>query len=215
MTDRADEPLKLTPNELLAKHGPAGWLVRRLQAYALLGWILFGVTLTLHFALILVGTLSPRPVVAVDASGRVLGTLEYLKPTTRSDADILAASMRFTDDYLSLNSATIFNDYAAAMNMMAPDLLHATEQALQHDDYLARVAAAHTHSWIEWASAGAAPRVLSRHGLDAQVRLRGTLHVEGPGGEIQKPFDMTLETRAVARNSFNTAGLEILARRDN
>ena len=215
MTDGTEEPLKLTPNELLAKHGPAGWLVRRLQAYALLGWILFGVKLALHFALILVSTLSPRPIVAVDASGRVLGTLEYLSPTSRSDADILAASMRFADDYLSLNSATIFNDYAAAMNMMAPDLLHATEQALHQDDYLARVAASRTRSWIEWAPADAAPRVLSRHGLDAQVRLRGTLYVDGPGGEVQKPFDMTLETRAVARNSFNTAGIEILARRDN
>ena len=215
MTDRVDEPLKLTPNELLAKHGPAGWLVRRLQAYALLGWILFGVTLTLHFGTILVGTLSPRPIVAVDASGRVLGTLEYLSPTSRSNEDILAASMRFADDYLSLNSATIFNDYAAAMNMMAPNLLHATEQALHHDDYLARVAASRTHSWIEWATADAAPRVLNRHGLNAEVRLRGTLYVDGPGGEVQKPFDMTLETRAVARNSFNTAGIEILARRDN
>ena len=94
MTDRVDEPLKLTPNELLEKHGPAGWLVRRLQAYALLGWILFGVTLALHFALILVSTLSPRPIVAVAASGRVLGTLEYLSPTSRSDADILAARHR-------------------------------------------------------------------------------------------------------------------------
>ena len=215
MTDSADEPLKITANELLAKHGPAGWLVRRLQTYALLGWILFGVTLTLHFVTVLVGTIAPRPIVAVDASGRVLGTLEYLSPTTRTDQDILAASMRFADDYLSLNSATIFNDYAAAMNMMAPPLLKATEEALHHDTYLARVAASHTHSWIEWADGDAAPRILSRHGLDAQVRLRGTLFVEGPGGQVQKPFDMTLDTRAVARNSFNTAGLEILARRDH
>ncbi len=215
MTDSAEQPLKLTPNELLAKHGPAGWLVRKLQAYALLGWILFGVTLTLHFVTVLIGTIAPRPIVAVDASGRVLGTLEYLSPTTRSDQDILAASMRFADNYLSLNSATIFNDYAAAMNMMGPDLLKATEQALHHDTYLARIAASHTHSWIDWAEADAAPRILSRHGLDALVRLRGTLFVEGPGGQVQKPFDMALDTRTVARNSFNTAGIEILARRDN
>jgi len=215
VTDTTPEPLKLKANELLAKHGPAGWLVRKLQAYALLGWILFGVTLTLHFLTVLIGTMSPRPVVAVDASGKVLGTLEYLSPTTRSDQDILDASERFTDNYLSLNSATIFNDYAAAMNMMAPPLLQATEQALHHDTYLARVAASHTHSWIEWAQGDAAPRILSRHHREAQVRLRGTLYVEGPGGQVQKPFDLTLDTRAVARNSFNTAGLEIVARRDN
>ncbi len=215
MTDTVDEPQKLKPNELLAKHGTAGWLVRQLQAYALLGWILFGVTLSLHFLTVLISTMSPRPIVAVDASGRVLGTLEYLSPTTRSDQDILDASERFADNYLSLNSATIFNDYAVAMNMMGPDLLKATEQALHHDTYLARVAASHTHSWIEWADGDAAPRLLNRQGLDAQVRLRGTLFVEGPGGAVQKPFDMTLDTRAVARNSFNTAGVEILSRRDN
>ncbi len=215
MTDRADEPLKLTPNELLAKHGPAGWLVRRLQAYALLGWILFAITLTLHFVTVFLSTISPRPIVAVDPSGRVLGTLEYLSPTSRSDADILDASERFADNYLSLNSATIFNDYAAAMNMMGPDLLQVTEKALHHDTYLARVAASRTHSWIEWANGDAAPQIVSRHLLDATVRLRGTLYVAGPGGEVQKPFDMTLEERAVARNSFNTSGLEILARRDN
>ncbi|OYV67591.1 MAG: hypothetical protein B7Z74_09425 [Deltaproteobacteria bacterium 21-66-5] len=48
------------------------------------------------------------------AAGQVLGRMEYLGPDSRSDAEIRAAVKRFLDDYLSLNSTTIFDDYAAA-----------------------------------------------------------------------------------------------------
>jgi hypothetical protein len=163
---------------------------------------------------VLASSFSPRPVVAVDSAGRVLGSFEYLKPTTRSDEESIAASMRFAALFMSLNSATIFEDYAQAMNMMGPELLGITQQSLKTNNYLSRVANAKSRSWLEFAPKDGA-RIVERNGLNAQVRLTGNIVVDAGAGPISKPFDITLETEAVARNTSNTTGLLILSRKDN
>lgn len=208
------QPEKTSANEILKKHGPAGWLVRRLQRYALLGWFLFFITLGLHFLIVFASTFSARPVVVVDESGRVLGALEYLKPATRTDQEIVAASMRFATLFMSLNSATVYEDYAEAMNMMGPELLGITQQAIKTDNYLARVENAKARSWLEFAQNDGA-RIVERRGLNAQVRLTGNIVIDAGTGPVSKPFDITLETEAVARNTTNTSGLIILTRKDN
>ena len=208
------KPAKVEANEILKKHGPAGWLVRRLQRYALLGWALFFIVLFMHFLIILLSTFAPRPVVAVDESGRILGTFEYLKPTTRSDQEIIAASKRFASLRLSMNSATIFEDYAEAMNMMAPDMQAAEQLSLKSTNYLAKVAAVKARSWLEFDQKDGA-RIITRNGLNAQVRLAGNIVFDVGSGPTSKPFDITLETQAVARNTTNTSGLMILSRKDN
>ena len=210
------EPVKLKANEILAKHGPAGWLIRRLQRYALLGWVLFFVVLFLHFVSEIASNFVPRPIVAVDASGRILGNIEYLNAGTRSDDEIIAASKRFASSYMSLNAATVFDDYAQAMNMMGDELLAATQQSLKADNYLARVAAAKARSWLEFSQQDGA-RLVERHGLTAQVRLVGNIVIDGGGkdGVVSKPFDITLTTESVARNTSNTSGIKIVTRKDN
>ncbi len=208
------QPGKIAANEILRNHGAAGWLVRRLQRYALLGWGLFFFVLIMHFLLIFASTFAPRPVVAVDESGRVIGALEYLKPSTRSDQEVIAASKRFATQFMSLNSATIYEDYAEAMNMMGPELLGITQQSLKADNYLARVEHSKARSWLEFAQNGGV-HIIERRGLNAQVRLTGNIVIDAGTGPVPKPFDITLETESVARNSTNTSGLLILARRDN
>ena len=208
------QPEKTEANEILKNHGPAGWLVRRLQRYALLGWFLFFITLSIHFLIVFASTFSARPVVVVDESGRVLGALEYLKPTTRTDQEIVAASKRFATLFMSLNSSTVYEDYAEAMNMMGPELLGITQQAIKTDNYLARVEAAKAKSWLEFAPNNGA-RIVERRGLNAQVRLTGNIVIDAGTGPVSKPFDITLETEAVARNTTNTSGLIILSRKDN
>jgi hypothetical protein len=209
-----ETPTKLSANEILKKHGPAGWLVRKLQFYGMLGWILFFVTLGMFFLTTLVRSLAPQPVIAVDEAGRVLGVMEFLNPSSRSDEELKAASMRFAQLYLSLNSETVFEDYSAAMNMMSPELLKRTQDALKTDNYLARVLQAKSRSWLEFAQPDGA-KVVERHNLNAQVRLHGNIVVDGTGGRVSQPFDMTLETQAVARNTNNTTGINILSRKDN
>lgn len=208
------QPAKTEANAILAQHGPAGWLVRRLQRYALLGWALFFAVLCAHFLIVLASTFAPRPVIAVDAAGRVLGSFEYLQPGSRSDQEILAASMRFADLFLSLNSATIYEDYAGALNMMGPELNAITMKSLESDDYLARVADTKARSRVEFAPKDGA-RILARSGLNAQVRLTGHIVIDAGAEPISKAFDITLDTEIVARNTTNTSGLLILGRKDN
>lgn len=210
-----EKPAKAQANELLTMHGPTGFLIRKLQRFGLLGWGLFVATLLMHMLIVLVSTLSPRPVVAVDESGRVLGNIEFLKPASRSSQEILATAQRFLHAYLSLNSDTIFEDYAEAMNLMSPDLQRVTKEGLTRDNYLARVQKAKTRSWLEFAQGGDAPQIVDQRGLDATVRVRGAILVDGPGGHVEKPFDTTLALRAVARTTANTAGLMIIDRKDN
>lgn len=208
------KPIKAKANELLRSHGPTGFLIRTLQRYALLGWALFFFVLIAHFIILFASTFSPRPVVAVDASGKVLGTMEYLSPTARSDAELIAASMRFATLYMSLNSATIFDDYAEAMNMMGPELLAQTRVFLKSNDYLTQISRTKARSWLEFSQNDPA-RVVTRNGLNAQVRLSGNIVFDAGQGPVSKPFDITLETEAVARNTSNTSGLIINSRKDN
>lgn len=209
-------PAKLTENEILRKHGPAGWLVRKLQRYALLGWGLAFFFLFMHFFIVLVSSFSPRPVVAVDSSGRVLGNIEYLNPSERTDDEIIAASKRFAGFYMSLNAETIYDDYAQAMNMMDDELLVATQQALKADNYLARVSDAKARSWLEFDRQDGA-RIIERRDLAAQVRLVGNIMMDAGGkdGVVARPFDITLTTKTVARNSSAPSGIKIVSRKDN
>ena len=209
-----DTPEKISANEILQKHGPAGWLVRRLQRYAMLGWVLAFIILFMFFITTVVRMLAPQPVVVVDASGRIIGTLEYLKPTSRSDQEIIDATKRFAQLYMSLNSATIYVDYADAMNMMGKDFLAITEKTVMQDNYLTRVQQARTRSWLEFKQIDGA-KIVDRRNLNALVRLSGNIVVDSGNGRIEKPFDVSFETQAVARNTKNTSGIEILSRKDN
>lgn len=211
-----EERESLTGNEILREHGPAGWLVMRLRRYSLLGWVLFFVVLVLHFGLVAISSFVPRPVVAVDESGRVLGALEYLSPSSRSDGEIIAACKRFASGYMSLNADTIFDDYADAMNMMGGDMLAASEKSLAEDNYLARVKETGARSRLEFNINNGAT-VVSRQGLSAACRLVGNIVVDvgSKDGPTQRPFDVTFTAEIVARNSINTAGLKIVSRKDN
>lgn len=216
------QPEKLAANELLAKHGPTGWLIRRLQRYALLGWVMFVGVFLLFFVTVIISTFAPRPVVTVDQSGKVIGSLEYLKPDTRSDDELIAASKRFTTLFLSLNSETIFDDYAEAMNLMGGKLREETESFIRKSteegeggNYLGRVAAAKAHSWIEFKPD--AIKIIERKGMGATVRLVGNIMIElgDKGGTASHPFDLTLGVETVARNSLNTSGFVFVSRKDN
>ena len=206
-------PVKTTANEWVVQHGPQGWLIRRLQRYALLGWLLFAVMLALFVGEVALVTLRPVPVLAVDRAGRVLGRFEYLDASTRSSAEILAASQDFLTHYLSLNSGTIYNDYALALNLLAAPLEKTQLASIQKDGYLARVQKAETSSYLTFARGPQAPQILSRSGLHSVVRLRGQIvftSLQTPDQAPRtQPFDVTLTLTTVPRTRFNTQGLEI------
>lgn len=215
MTTDAAVPLPTKASDLLKGHGPTGGLIVRLQRYALLGWLLFFLMLFFHFGVVLMSSLVPRPIVAVDEAGRVLGNIEYLQPSARSDQELTASAMEFARLFLSLNSETIYNDYAAAMNLMCPELFDLTKEAIRNDNYLRSVELTKSRSWLVFAGGANASAVVERKDLQAVTRVHGTLNVQGDADALAKPFDMTLILRIVPRNSQHTAGVCIAERRDN
>ena len=126
MSDSSQEilsaPKPQTPSALLNAHGPTGGLIVRLQRYALLGWAVALLLALLLIGFVVLDKVTPTPVLAVDAGGRVLGSFEYLSPQARSDEEVKSAAKHFLQHYLSLNSETIFEDYTVALNMMCRPL---------------------------------------------------------------------------------------------
>lgn len=209
------KPIKAKTNPLL-QHGMTGQLIMRLQRYAALGWILAAVVILLHFFILAVATTVPRPVVVVDQSGREIGNIDYLKASSRSDEEIIAAAMRYLTLRLSLNSATIYNDLAGAMNMESPEMQAITKAEVTANNYLRRVETIKSRSWLDFSTGPNAPVILDRRDLNVRVRLKGFVNVDlGEKSVDPKPFDVTLGMRSVARNSKNTAGLQIVESRDN
>lgn len=212
----SDTPEKLTPNEIIKQHGIVGGLILTLQRYALLGWIFFAVMLFFYVLTVLISSISPKPIVVVNEAGVVLGTLEYVSPNSRSDEEIKAVCKRFTSSYMSMNAETVFDDFADALNMMDDVLLKETNEMLKKDNYLARIKGLNARSRLEFSRQDGVVLV-SRRDMKAECRLIGNLIVDtgGKDGPIAKPFDITLTTRIVARNTDTPVGLKIVSRKDN
>lgn len=208
-------PTPVTRNDLLNEHGHAGWLIRRLQRYAMIGWLAFFGLAAVFVGYLVVDKLIPVPVLAVDESGRVLGEFEYLSPTSRTDAELVAGAMSFVERYLSVNSDTIYHDYAAALNMMSEALRAQTLEDVKKTGYLAQIEKTRSRSYVEFYQGDKTPRILSRHDLDSAVRLQGRLVITMNDQEIERPFDMTIDMTTIARNRLATAGLMINAIRNN
>jgi len=202
-------------NELLEMHGPSRYLITRLGRYAFTGWLAFFMAILTIFAMSAIYSLKQVPVLAVDGSGRVLGTFEYLDPTTRTDEEVIAGSKYFLDRYLSFNSSTIYNDYAAAMSMMGEELRATKMEEITSIGYLPRVEESKSHSFNEYSRDDGAV-IIARRELLRAVRLKGFIVITLKNGNtLEKPFDVTLDLKVVPRNTFVTSGIEIQELRDN
>ncbi|WP_297445062.1 hypothetical protein [Acidiferrobacter sp.] len=194
------------------RHGPHGLLMQRLARYALLGWVLFGCAALAFVVLAVVAVWRTPPIIAVDRAGTVLGRIQWLGAVHRSRREIITASMRFLQDYLSVNSATVVPDYIQALDMMAPPLRATTVAILRETAYLARVRAARLRSWVSFAKSPNHPRLARRDGRRFLVRLSGVLHVVLPNGRRHNErFTLILTEVAVARRMHDTAGILIEA----
>lgn len=210
-----DIPLPRRPNDLIRQHGPAGWLVIRLQRYAVMGWLAF-ITLAIVFVLfVFVDRLTPQPVLAVDEGGRLLGQFDYLNPDERTDPELIAGTLFFIDRYLSVNSATVYNDYAAALNMMSESLRDAKVSEVKSSGYLSQIEHAGSHSYLEFYDGERAPSVLWRRDLQSAVRVQGKMVIVMNDTAVERPFDITLELTTVARNRLSTQGIKVDVIRNN
>ncbi len=202
-------------NNLLAKHGPNGYLITRLSRYAATGWIAFFLSLTLFIFYVAIDKLVPVPVIAVNGNGQILGTFEYLDPTTRSDEEVIAGAKYFLDRMLSFNSSTIYNDNSAALNMMQKELRNQKIEELKATNFLVRVESSRSHSFNEYDKNDGAI-IIAKRNLLRSVRLRGNVVITPEGGKtVEKEFDVTLDIEIIPRNTFVTAGISIIEIRNN
>lgn len=200
---RPDAPWhRATVRDLIAEHGPAGGLLLRLRRFALLGWILFLITAGVFALHVLASAVAPVPVIAVDQEGRVLGTFEYLDASQRTDEELVAAATRFLQDYLSVDSQTVFDDLARAFSVMEPALYQRTLAAYQSSDLPNRIASSGARSYLTFDQV----ELVERQGDRATVRARGQVHIVAEGVEQRRSFDQTVILRSVARTLLGPLG---------
>ena len=198
-------------NELITRHGIQGSMVLRLQRFSMLGWFLFVFLLLMNVVVVTVDKIIPEPVIAVDEAGRVLGTFEFMDATQRTNEEILAGAIYFVRNYVNVNSSTIFDDYAASVNMMSPEFAKKTLDDVRRTGYLTAIREAETQSRVKYARGKVAPEIIRREGLEAVVHLRGDIVVRHINGEQRPtPFDLTVFMKLVPRTTLSTHGLQIV-----
>ncbi len=198
-------------NELIARHGIQGSMVLRLQRFSLLGWFLFGFLLLMNIVVVAIDQIIPEPVIAVDEAGRVLGTFEFMDASQRTNEEILAGAIYFVRNYVNVNSSTIFDDYAASVNMMSPVFAKKTLDDVRRTGYLTAIREAETQSRVKYARGKSAPEIIRREGLETVVHLRGDIVVRHINGEERPtPFDLTVFMKLVPRTTLSTHGLQII-----
>lgn len=195
-------------NRLLDAHGRTGQLMLRVARYGRLGWWLFAITGMGCVVLSGVFLWAPRPVLVVDRHGHVVGQICW-RHVTVSDRAVIRDSIAFASSFLSMNSGTVFTDYAHALNLMTPALRGRIMARLKRTGYLGRVRDAHTVSWVDIAGGANRPRLLRRTAKSAVVRLLGTIAVVGDGQRRNLPFRLLLNLRLVAMDSEHRLGIEV------
>lgn len=193
-------------NRLLDRHGETGSVLRTLRRCSMIGWLLFVAVLAVLLCVIAVVAVVPRPVLVVDGAGRVVGQIDW-RPTVPARAQAVEATKRFVSDLLSMNSSTVFDEYARALNHMATGLRRRTIADLRKTGYLAQVEHAHLVSWVEFDHGGVSVRRAS--GRTLVVTLSGRVVIEAPSGQRRNPFHLAVTVRRIMRTATNGAGIEV------
>jgi hypothetical protein len=194
----------------IRKHGPTGSLVQSLQRYTALGWILFSFTALAFVGYVFIERATPEPVVAVNKRGEVLGTFEYFDGSSRSNEQLKRAAAHFAGNYLSLNSATVYHDIAAAMTMMCDELRNKKMKEMATTNYINRVETASNVAHIEIGEEANQPEptVLRRRDDRASVRVAGAITVGRKNPETRR-FEMVLGMNIIPRGKLGTFGVEV------
>lgn len=195
-------------NDLLDRHGDTGSVLRSLRRYGLLGWCLFGITALSLLGLSAAYSLVPRPVLVVDREGRVEGQIAW-RGSRLSHRQILDESEEFVSNLLSMNSATIFDEYAHALDMMSPPLRKRILDETRKDEYLSKILAAHLTSWVTFATGGRAPHIVKVAGHQVWIEVSGSVVADSAHARRSAPFDLVLSIRRVPRTTANTTGIEV------
>lgn len=217
----ADTNARKEAEVILTQHGPRGHFVKVLYRFRMLGWVLFALLLAFVLLRYTLAGLIPAPVQVVNDRGEIIGQIDYYNTLQRVPDQYITAGMAFLNYKLSLTSSTIFQDSNHALVMMAPALREKELAKLTTDvdpstkkPVLLAIEEQKTRSWLEFANGADAARVVATKDGTTTVRYKGQLSVVG-ARRVDRPFDITVEMRAVARNAMNPIGIEVEAYNDN
>ena len=133
-------------------------------------------------------------------------------PLNRTDTELISGGKYFLRHHLSANSATIYEDAAIALSLMADDLRARTLEQYKHSNQLREIEQSGVTSRMTFArEADKRARVTWRRDDTAAIELQGDVRI---GDVIQNDYYVELTVQIVPRTQENTHGLQVLAIRD-
>lgn len=218
---KKEKDKKDMPGTTLFPKGPVAKREDRLSS--LLRWSLIS-----NLVLILMGglfatgaVLKPdRVLVSEKETGRIVG--EYRTTAFRTNSELLAATQRFAENFLSLNSRTIRDDCASYMNMMSAELRQKRFEYLKRTNLIKNIELADTRSTLKIKER----QLVSVKGVMAKCEISGNILVDqnrditfNKREKIEKedvklernsiPFRLVVDLKMVPVTVRNTVGVEV------
>ena len=194
---------KLRTKELINMHGPSGKLVMSLRRYALLGWILAAILFVLLVLTLFIDSLRDVPVLAVDETGRVLGTFEYLDNNARTNEEITLTLKRWVDAKTSSNSSTIYEDHFFYQSLCSDELYLKEINIMQANLAPKKIKDAKLSSYVEWDDNQT--KILKKEGKNITFNAVGKVVIRESNTKLK--FNYTISAKIVPRTPKNTSGL--------
>ena len=182
------------------------WLLKIAIAAIVLQAVMFG-------AFVTVVTIKPERVMVVDkAIGEVVG--EYMTTAFRTTPELIAGAKRFAQYHLSFNSSTVYEDFAAALNMMTEKLRQGRIEYLKESNLARDIKSASSTSHLVFTS----EKIVEFKGPYAKVELAGDL-VIGDRNNLNAdtlivrknvPFRIVIDLQMVPVTPANTSGVKVV-----
>ncbi|MCP4747028.1 MAG: hypothetical protein GY874_12950 [Desulfobacteraceae bacterium] len=167
--------------------------------------------------------LKPDRIMAVNAeTGEIIG--EYRTTEYRTDKELLGASVKFAEHFLSLNADNIIEDIQISLNMMERKLALKRRNYIAKNNLVTKIKGAGARSWLEIDQKDG-KRIHSVKGKVARIELKGKIVVdtEPEFGRRKKddekqvkitrkriPFRLVLDCKMIKISDFNTSGVKII-----
>lgn len=164
-------------------------------------------------AFVVAVTIKPERQIVVDkATGEVIG--EYMTTGFRTNAELIGGAKRFAQYHLSFNSATVYDDFAAALNMMDDKLRERRIKYLKENNLARDIKSASSTSHLVFST----EKILEMKGPYAKVELAGDLVIGNRNSVntdtlvIRKnvPFRIVTDLKMVPVTPANTAGVKVV-----
>lgn len=231
ISDEVIEPI--TSREL--KGLPLDKRERALSRKLLASIIVNAILVLLIVIMVLIDKFRPVPVVVVDSkTGKIVG--EYSTTVSRKDSELQGAVAEFTKCITTLNSDTVYQDWACALDMMSEPLREEKKLWLKGTNLIRQIydARSESHTEIDLNEIQDcrqvrakpnvqvedlidlidAPSIAVENGNDKTTDLVNICVIEVSGrivvNDIQTPFRYKLVTQVVPISSANTKGIRVL-----